>query len=418
MEKKETVSAEKRTGLGILYTKPDPEENWEHIKYRDLASELRERYWIKAANKTINSSNYSLVISAPYNIKKHELGKNRSAPGDGFRYMVQWTGKSGMKEQTEWFEVTEVFEGVKPQEIEKFMRIENGVETDSGFSTDNFLNKLNLGRPYRAAQQRAADKVIAAIEKKLNKESYKDIQGEYGYGTLIVGLPLWFAMLPLDPSRVENAIDDFMVRTKIGIGKYTKQLRQKNCPFWRIIVVWEISKESIYEWKEKAKMDLYNDPIYQKIINMPVYLFLLSKISDSSSDIEGMWPNHINLSIYNHSGMKKTKKIISSPSSIAKIDRVKIVMELIEKYKPSYNQKRTLIDRIKFYGIHYGIYGILYLWGLLCFTRKYHLSGLKRWAIAKISPRRRIISFVIKHRALRLYKASQRNDPSKRKPHK
>ena len=407
MEKQETASAKKRVGLDILYTSPDPKENWGDISLlgRGLTEELRERYWIKRVMRM--SSNVcvwnTIEMRFFYDIERHDLGKNRNEPGDGFSYNIVWTKTSGMRERAEWFEVTEVFEGIKPQEIKKFMRIENGMEVDHGFNTDQFLHGLNLGIPCRAAQRRAADKVIAAVEKKLNKRSYKDMPEKYGYGTLIVGLPLWFAMPPLDPLRAKNVIDNFNTRIKIGIEKYKKRLRQKDCPFWRIVVIWEGSKESVYEWNTKAKIDVYKDPVYRRISfppMSPVSLFLLPETLDRNSDINDIY-NMDNITLLvTVEELKKQEKFMQL-SSIAKIDRMKKLMEFMEERKFRDNQKKSFIDRIK-------LYGILRLWAILCFVQAYHLSGLKRWIIAKISPSHWIMNFVIKHRALRLYKASQR----------
>ena len=403
MEKQETVSAKKRTGLSILDAKPNPKENWGDISLssRDLAGELRERYWIEAVRK--GSSNTCawnpIEIKIPYNIEKHELGRNRNKPGDGFIYNIVWTKISGIRERAEWFEVTEVFEGVKPQEIKQFMRVKNGMEVDPEFNTDQFLHGLDLGIPCRAAQRRAADKVIAAVGKKLNKQSYKDMPKKYGYGTLIVGLPLWFATPPFDPLRVENVIDNFDTRIKIGLEKYAKQLRKKDCPFWRIVVIWKISKESLYEWNKKVKIDVYNDPVYRRIsvlhVSSPIPLLFLRKIND----IDDLTMDDIVLSVTIKEPKKQEK--FMQLSSIAKIDRIKRLMGLMEEIKPHNNQKRSFIGRVK-------LYGILCLWKIICFVRVYHLSGLKRWIIAKTSPSYWIMNFVIKHRSLRLYKASQR----------
>ena len=110
-------------------------------------------------------------------------------------------------------------EGVEARDIESFMRLENCIEADAGFDPERFVRGLKLGIPSRAAQRRAADKVIEAVQKKLAKSSYAGMWHGYGYGTLIVGLPLWFAADPLDPLRVENVIDDFMTRVGMGLKR-------------------------------------------------------------------------------------------------------------------------------------------------------------------------------------------------------
>ena len=59
--------------------------------------------------------------------------------------------------------------------------------------------------------------MTAPIERKLAKASYQELLEKYGYGTQVVGMPLWFAVPSNDPCRAENALDDFMTRTALGL---------------------------------------------------------------------------------------------------------------------------------------------------------------------------------------------------------
>ena len=88
---------------------------------------------------------------------------------------------------------------------------------------------------------------------------------ECGYGTLVVGLPLWFAGLPVDPLRAENVIDDFRTRVTIGLKPYARKLKKRNCSFWRVVVIWTASRESLCEVREKVRYDVYDDPVHRKI---------------------------------------------------------------------------------------------------------------------------------------------------------
>ena len=255
--------------MEILYAKPGSTDN---VAKRDLTKEGRERYWIRqaadlgiAAKKTWAS----FEIAMPRTIERAELGRNRNEPGDGFRYVFR-SGTEGTGGRTEWFEVTEVFEGVEAKDIEAFMRLENGGEGYPGFDPVEFARGLNFGMPSRAAQRRAADKVIAAVERKLARSSYESLWRTYGYGTLIVALPVWFATYPLDPQRVENVIDDFTTRVLIGLEPHARRLRKRRCPFWRIVVVWKGSTESIQEWDRKVRWDTYRDPLYSSMEDLPV----------------------------------------------------------------------------------------------------------------------------------------------------
>ncbi len=217
-----------RRGLEILYAKPGGNGDVPDVAEHDLTGELRERYWIgQAADAGIKKTWAGVGLTMPWAIERSDLGRNRNEPGDGFRYVVRG-GIGGMEGRAEWFEVTEVFEGVEAKDVEAFMRLKNGGKGYPGFDPARFVRELNFGMPGRAAQRRAADKVIAAVERKLAKSSYEGLWRPYGYGTLIVGLPLWFATYyPLDPLRVENVVDDFMTRILIGLQPYEERLRKK-----------------------------------------------------------------------------------------------------------------------------------------------------------------------------------------------
>ena len=177
-------------GLEILCEKAGPEGKLASVGAQDLSKELRERFWIRQAS-------------------------------DAGARPKSWA---------EWFEVTEVFEGVEAKDIESFIRLENGGEASAGFDQQSFLTGLDLGIPGRAAQRRAADKVIAAVDRKLIKASYDGMSRRHGYGTLIVGLPLWFAAEPLNPLRAENVIDDFLTRVHVGLEPYARRLRRRAVP--------------------------------------------------------------------------------------------------------------------------------------------------------------------------------------------
>ena len=47
---------------------------------------------------------------------------------------------------------------------------------------------------------------------------------------------------------------------------------------------------------------------------------------------------------------------------------------------------------------------------VLCFLRAYSVSGLKRWAIARLSPRHRMTQLATRRRVLRLYRASRQRE--------
>ena len=134
--------------LDILYAYPDPKEEMSDVGKRDLPSELRERYWIEQGEEAgVDKRTWTgLGVVIPWKFERHELGRSRNEPGDGFRYVFR-AGTAGAGGRAEWFEVTEVFEGVEARDIEAFMRCRNGIATRQGFDSDTFLDGLDLGTP-------------------------------------------------------------------------------------------------------------------------------------------------------------------------------------------------------------------------------------------------------------------------------
>ena len=397
---------QRREGLDILYLKPGPKDRLTDVKERDLTGELRERYWIQAAQDqgTGPRSFASFEHATTWPIERHELGRNRNEPGDGFRYVFR-RGSAGTDGRTEWFEVTEVFEGVEAKDIEAFMRIENGGAAGFEFDPGAFVSGLNMGIPSRASQKRAADKVIDAVERKLNKASYEGMWREHGYGTLIVGLPLWFAMQPANPLRVENVVDDFYTRVPIGLTPYARWLRKKNCPFWRIVVVWNASRESMREWCRKARFEVYDDPACRSMQGMPIpyraLMPFLSKmedeLEDADPDVEGL--PYTTQSVYAVRRKKKGKeKLVLLPPAVEEWRRL---ME--ERGRRS---REKLLERIK-------LYAAARFLEVFCFIRVHGMVGFERWLTARVSPRRRIALFVSRRRARRLYRASLRRKSKK-----
>ena len=396
------------TSLNILYVKPEIKDKLADVAERDLAGELRERYWIRLAEDAgIGQRTWATVeFNMPWRIERQELGRNRNEPGDGFRYVVRG-GLDGTKERAEWFEVTEVFEGIEAKNVEAFMRINSGGEASFNFDSDKFLKELNMGRPNRAAQRRAADKVIAAVEKKVNKTSYEGMWRAHGYGTLIVGLPLWFATDPLNPMRVENVIDDFITRVQFGLMPFGRKLKRKTCPFWRIVVVWNVSQQSMREWSHKAKFDLYDDPAYRRMRGLPINfesmtpLLLESMDSEKVDQSKSEWTGVLTRNITAVRSEKKRKmKVVQLPHAV-------------EEWKQRLNEngkikREKLLVRLKWRAMQLVL-------EVICFLRVYGLSGLEQWLVVRLSPRRRIAKLAMRRRALRLYRASQRRHDKTKK---
>ena len=390
-----------KTGLEIIYARDRVNDDLTGVAKRVLTKELRERNWIgQAEDVGIRPRTWASVgISMPMRIERHQLGRNRNEPGDGFRYVFR-SGTAGTGGRAEWFEVIEVFEGVEAKDVEAFMRIDNGGEAGFDFDADKFVRGLDMGTPCRAAQQRAADKVIAEVGRKMNKGSYEGMWQTHGYGTLIVGLPLWFATAPANPLRVENSIDDFVTRVDIGLQPYARRLKKKACPFWRIVVVWSGSLESMREWSSNARFDIYDDPAYRRMGGLPIShelkfdLFL--KILSAQ---EAVRPGE------ERAGGLRKYVSVARPEKKGKDTLVRLppAVDALKRSLDEFGKqnREKLPDRVKWRAKRW-------ILEVLCFLRVYGPAGLERWIVARLSPRRRIARLAMRRRSIRLYQASRR----------
>ena len=381
----DAVNKKECAGLGILFAAPDDKDDMSNVGMRDLTAELRERYWIalgKDAGTGIATWG-TVGANFEWRIERKELGRSRNEPGDGFRHAL-WAGSNGIGARTEWFEVTEVFEGVEARDVEAFMRLHNGMESRQGFDPEAFLDSLDLGAPGRAAQRRAADGVMAAVAKKMEKESYQEMRRTYGYGTLIVGVPLWFAIFPANPLRAENVIDEFVTRISIGLEPHARRLRSRQCPFWRIVVAWETSAKSMTEWAGKARFDLYDDPAVQTLNAVQP---MIEPWARSLIDLK---PDMMTMHVTRARPEKRARHV-----------------RLPQRMEPMLQKLGEAKERHRL-RIHERIRSRILQWflGLACFVHIFGLAGLERWIVARFSVRHRVARLALKRRAKRLYRAS------------
>ena len=238
------------TGMSVLYAREAAKERgWASIADRDKTGRLREVYWAhKAAGKLRTGAKPFVSATLRLTADRGDIGRRRAEAGDEFVYLVETTSRR-VEDRFEWLEVTEVFTTVPALRIRGAMRAWNGIADRNPVDFDEFREGLRRGRPSRMEQRKAADAVIDAVNRKLGKTSYRDLLERYGYGTLVVGMPLWFAVLPDEPFRPENAVDDFLTRTSLGLKEVGRRtLRRRDCPFRNVFVMWNPTPEALREW--------------------------------------------------------------------------------------------------------------------------------------------------------------------------
>ena len=245
----------KVSGLGIIFCndyKSSPE--WKNVPCRRKTKWLRERYWANRAER--NPDRGFISISVHSEIDREVIGRRQIDPGDSFHLRIYGshleTGGS-ITRGNKWAEVTEVYTTTDPSDIESIMRLYHGLQTGGVNEVEDFVKHLYMGRPTVTEQIRAAECVVDAIKKKIGKESYRDLPQKVGYGTLVVGLPLWFACPPVNPFRIENVVDNFPTRIACAFREEVRnELKQSGCPFDSVVVAWDVTMTALEEWWREA----------------------------------------------------------------------------------------------------------------------------------------------------------------------
>lgn len=386
------------TGLNVLYTKYLG--SWSKgpatIQDRDLPGKLRETYW---ANRVKLESGRKSFVKVRLDLKGlgPDIGRESDDPGDVFLFEVETSPE--VRCQFEWIEVTEVFTTIDPRQINAAMRAWNGIPSRNPLDFNEFIANVPRERPTRINQRIASDRVIKQIEKKLSKSSYFELVEKYGYGTLVVGMPLWFATPPLNPFRAENAIDDFRTRTWLALKDIKRKvLRRRSCPFKRIIVIWDTTPQAMYEWRDRRSVE-YEDVAH---LSLPDAMFatILDFYADDTLEEKS---SELKISENELPSLKltieiKTRKTISVKGPYPKI--VEAFENAISKpnQNPANFIKRLLL-RVK---------SILFI--LFYFKKIDKENVLKRCVLQKLSVRHVWRLMVFRLRARRFYYASKTRD--------
>ena len=382
------------TGLSVLYANQAMKERgWADIPDRNKVSRLREMYWLKGVKPLGPKSNLKMQLY--WRPDQGELGRRADMPGDGFAYVA--TMFPSAEANFEWFEVTEVFTTVSPEQINAAMSARNGIASKQPVDFDDFLGMLRKGRPSRVEQRKAADAVIAQTERKLSKSSYRELMEQYGYGTLVVGLPLWFAALPDDPWRAENTLDDFFTRTSLGLNELKQRvLERRDCPFRRILVTWDTTPEAWREWSRKRSAD-YDDAANTGLENaIPVakiITWLSESLDKAVSKTECPDSEAPSMSLLIEKKTQKTRRGRGPyPEMVVQLGQI-----VRERERQGDGILRKVRQRI-----------FLALLPLLCVVRICGLGGLARWIGRRLSVSHAWKVHTTRRRARILYAESRR----------
>ena len=232
------------------------------------------------------------------------------------------------------------------------------------------------------------------IERKLSKASYRELMEQYGYGTLVVGLPLWFAVFPEDPWRAENALDDFFTRTSLGLNELKQRvLKRRDCPFKRIRVTWDMIAEAWREWSRRRSAD-YDDATDTGLENqIPVANMMMTLFSESLDRAVSETECPDSMSLHVEAKTQKTKLGRGpSPKKVVLLER--IVREQERQGDGILSKVRQRV--------------FLALLSLLCVVRSFGLGRLARWVARRVSVSHAWKLHAIRRRARILYRESRR----------
>ena len=261
---------------------------------------------------------------------------------------------------------------------------------------NEFREGISRGRPSRIEQRKAADKVIAQVMRKLTKDSYLELLEKYGYGTLVVGLPLWFAVPPDDPFRANNAIDDFITRTVLGLEDIRQRvLKRSDCPFRNVIVIWDTTPQALREWGE-TRSARYDD-------------------ARGSSMVSGMGTLGL---VQMADALERTVIETRTPESEAPSISLQLDVKIIKKMSGS-GPYPELVETLRNWRHEGGNYrsrvremlrwkGWETLLKMLCFVRIHGAEGLQNWLARKFPMSHAWRAKVTRARARRLYRESKR----------
>jgi len=253
------------TGLGCLFARSEQRDRTSE-RDSDEIKNIIEQYWIKQlpsvgqANISRAGSSMSLLFPRSILSSNHAFAQMNSQ-GDGIHlkfndHLGHFLSESG---SVEWFEVTEVYHKsiANPKEIRAFRNHVNGYYSYTGFDPRKFLKSLNMSTPDQSLQKELAYLVLKAINSKLDPKKYQKTYEESGYGTLIVGIPLWFLMCNTYDKNAESTKDIFIRILDEGLLPFKERIKEKHCPFRRIVVIWTPSLHSVRQWQSQAKHDIY-----------------------------------------------------------------------------------------------------------------------------------------------------------------
>ena len=381
------VTPEFGTGvLRVVTDKKDP--NWQDVLPRDRSKYLRERYWVDQWSMERWPRSDFVGAKGGIELRLEHLGRRPNDPGDAFfdLFLSSLKLQSIVRVRT-WVEVTEVFLPGQAKQVNRFVREYNGLRGKGEIDAHSFLQSLDLDLPGDQLQRVMADEVVTAVVKKAEKGresgSYSDLVRNYGRGALIVGVPLWFYVLPPTPTDPSAALADFYSRLTLGFEAIQRSVLRTNwCPFDSVVVLWNPTLESADSWAKRADYGFYSDPAnvtWQEPISA-------SKIPALVKVAYEMAKEH-DLPVPSMNFHARWDRYASIDAMLADHHRR---FRLLNRTRPLGPKSRLKVTHLKDSTIRQKLSfrTIVWLFQAWLFIRLHGWSGLRQWIVARFSPSR------------------------------
>ncbi len=391
-------------GFGILGVDGDSKNgpNWQDVPDHNKSNFLRERYWIDQWSMERWPPG---IVGAKWGteLRHADLGRRLDDPGDAFFDLFISSNLHSLVQVRTWVEVTEAFLSQdQAKKVNLFIREYNELRSKGKIDARDFLQSLDLGLPDDQLQRVMADQVIDAVKKKAEKGrengSYSDLVHDYGRGALIVGVPLWFSVLPPTPTDPSAILNDFVCRLTLGFEAIQRSVLRANwCPFDSVVVLWKPTLESADSWAKRADNGFYSDPAnvtWQKPISA-------SKMPALARIV--------------YEGAKEDELPVSSMKFYARWDRYASIdavladhhrrFRLRNRTRPFGPKSRLKVTPLGGRTIRQKLLcrTIVRLFQAWLFIRLHGWKGLRRWISAKFSPSRIYDHWRIRNQLRKLY---------------
>ena len=379
--------------LRVCGEERDP--NLQDVPHRDIPKYLREQYWIKQWSPTNRWPRHGISGYSWTELRLADLDRKLDDPGDAFFDLYLCNLRSTVHVRT-WVEVTEVFLPEHALKVNRFVREYNGLRGKGQIEATEFLRSLNLDPPGAHLQREMADQVICAVKNKAQKGrkggSYQSLVRDYGRGALIVGLPIWFATLPADPTDPTTVLTDFATRLNFGLKTIEHSiLRTDWCPFDSVVVLWNPTLELFDSWIKVADPNFYSDPANLRWQN-PVswtkvdsFLRKLNLLTRSRLQFYVQWDRYSSLDAM-LADQRRRFRLFNQPRPLGPKACLEVSREDV--------------------GTSLRMTCYTWLFQLWLFVRLHGWRGLRRWIFARFSIPRLYFYLRLSHRKRKLYRSS------------